>query len=173
MAGFAQASVVLVPSSSAQRLSCSLARTLPRAVCISSSFDLVPPQPGVGLAEAKFLAITDEVVSILEPGTELGSSDCCHLPPLHGSALGHTAACLPSSVCQPQGSLGHMWYGGDHGVSRFSTNKEMPHTGLSPLLFVPDLRIPSHVFLLPIPQQSPRFSPCLSVIPLLGSRGAA
>lgn len=135
--------------------------------CILSSLDSVPPQPGVGPAGAKFLTITDEVVSILEPSAGLGSSDCCHLPPLHGSAVavGHAATCLPLSMCQPQGSLGHKWYGGDHRVSRFSTNKEMPHTGLSLLLFVPDLHIPCHGFLLPIPQQSPCFSPCLSVIP--------
>lgn len=114
MSGFVRASVVLVPFSSAQRLSRSLARTLPRAICVLlSSLRSVPPQPGVGAAGAKFLAITDEVVSILEPSADLRSSDCCHLPALHGSAMapGHAAACLPSSTCQPQGSLGHkrMW----------------------------------------------------------------
>ena len=164
-----------MPSSSAQRLSRLLACMLPRAVCVLlSSLDSVPPQPGLGPAGAKFLAITDEVVSILEPSADLGSPDCCHLPALHGSTVapGHAATCLPSSVCRPQGSLGHTWYGGDHGVSRFSTNKEMPHTGLRPLLFVPGLCIPSHGFLLPVSQHYLCFSPCLSVIPPLGSRGA-
>lgn len=87
-AGLLQASMVLMPSSSARRLSCSLTHTLPRAVCILlSSLDLIPPQPGVGLAGAQFLAITDKVVSILKPSTDLGSTDCFHLPALHGSAV--------------------------------------------------------------------------------------
>lgn len=158
----------------ALRLSRSLACMLPRAVCVwLSSLDSVPPQPGVGMTGAKFLAITDEVVSILEPSSDLRSSDCCRLPALHGSAvaLGHAAACLLSSMCQPQGSLGHTRCVGDHRVSRFSTNKKMPHMDLSPLLFVPSLCIPSHGFLLPISQQSPCYLPCCSVIPPSRSRG--
>lgn len=109
-AGFMQAGVVLVPSSSAQRLSCSLTHTPKSCLHHVVLPHVVPPQPGVGLAGAKFLTITDEVVSILEPSADLGSSDCCHLPALHGSAVapGRAAACLPSSLCQPQGTLGHM-----------------------------------------------------------------
>lgn len=46
--------------------------------------------------------------------------------------LGHATSCLPLPMCQPQKSLEHLWCGGDPGVCRFSTDKEMPHTGLSP-----------------------------------------
>lgn len=88
VAGFVQATVVLLPSSCAQRLSQLLMHTLERAVCILlSSLSLVPPQPGLGLAGAKFLTITDKAVSILEPSADLRNPDCCHLQALCGSAM--------------------------------------------------------------------------------------